>query len=243
MKNLDTATVSIVLVGTFQPDMMDLPVLTTGKIIGADEAAATKYLMLVKGQAVELALPWGRLQTLKELLVIDALQAPYIRAADLALRCTRELDPTCRVTMMGINLRAILKFQTMADRDAFGQRLLPPSGWGKWGTRVADSISKPKPENPHGGMTLSVLRSMKNDEDGGWVDARVEPLFVDDGTWRAVVTINDHYPTPTPNEGERAARIGEDRYSTEILLTTLEKSFDESVQSSFRIVESIESGA
>ena len=241
MKNLDTARVSVVLLGTFSPSALDLPLLHDAKAIGNDDFAATKYVALAPDQVVQLSLPWGTFQVAKDRLIVEAAQAPYVRAADLILRCARELDPTCLVTMMGINVRVTLVYQTKAERDALGVRLVPPSAWGSWGKGVRPNIAEGNRDELYGGMTMAVMRATKDDEFGGWIDARVEPAYVDKRGFGVIISTNDHYPTPTLLEGRLQARAAA-KVASETLLTVLEEKFDESVHRSMEIVESIASG-
>src|SRR4051794_1272978 len=127
-----TSNVSLVLVGTFSPSDISIHALADCKALPDGDLTAARYEALLPDQIVDVRLPWGKLAVVGERLVVEVNEAPYVRAADLALKCIRELTPSAVVRQMGINYTAHFEMD-LAQRDRIGQRLVPASNWGQFG--------------------------------------------------------------------------------------------------------------
>ena len=234
---LDSSSVTLVLVGTFSTADFSIESLAKTNSIGADDARLASYEAFVRGQVCDIRLPWGKFAVVENKLVVEVTEAPYIRAADLAIKCLRDVSSGGVVRQMGINHLAFFE-AALEERDVIGQRLLPPENWGGFGAEVAKGFNYGPKDPRHGGLTVAVLRLGKfDDRPGGYTDARVEPANRGNATG-IVVSINDHYEMPPNKDGSPVS----DRVVTAALLDYLEGNFDNSVERSIRFVNQIVEG-
>lgn len=238
----DSSVVSIVLVGTFAPSKFLLPALAESDVLSSGDIASASYEMLLKDQAVQITFPWGSMAVLQDRFTIEVAQAPYVRGADLLLKCVREVATGSVVRQMGINLKADYIYQDPAARDMLGRRLMPASAWGAWGKGVEKSQDLPATSLMHGGLACAVLRQQKKEVNGveGYVDARVDAARPTSAGWGVFVSVNDHYQASGPSSGGYKTS---DAVATAALLDVLQDSFDESVASSIEIANGIIAGA
>ena len=234
---LDSSSVTLVLVGSFSPVAFSIDSLAETNSIGADDARLARYEAFVRGQVCDIRLPWGKFAAVESKLVVEVNEAPYIRAADLAIKCLRDVSSGGVVRQMGINHQAFFE-TTLEERDVVGRRLVPPENWGGFGVEVAEGFNYGVKDPRHGGLTVAVLRLGKfDDRPGGFTDARVEPGNRNNTTG-IVVSINDHYEMPANKDGNPVS----DRIATGALLDYLEASFDKCVERSIRFVNQIIEG-
>ncbi len=234
---LDSSSVTLVLVGTFSTAAFSIESLAKTNSIGSDDARLATYEAFVRGQVCDIRLPWGKFAAIENKLVVEVNEAPYIRAADLAIKCLRDVSSGGVVRQIGINHLAFFE-ATLEERDVIGRRLLPAENWGGFGAAVAEGFNYGVKDLRHGGLTVAVLRLGKfDDRPGGHTDARVEPGNRGDTTG-IVVSINDHYEMPPNKDGSPVS----DRIVTAALLDYLEVNFDKSVERSIRFVNQIIEG-
>ena len=232
--NPESTVVTIVLVGKFDPNLFRLEKLVECQALSEADSQASSYVALLPDQVVEIAMPWGKLTALSERVSIEVAQVPFIRGADLALKCMREIAPSSLVRMFGINVTSIYQLPSIDARDALGTRLVPPTSWGAWGVQVKDSLKLGGTK--HGGMTLAVLRQgVPDDREGGWLDARVEPSRLFQNT-AVQIGMNDHYEVPSVSEG---GQTFSEKALSKKLLDRLESAFDLSVERSARVANEI----
>lgn len=238
----DSSVVSVVLVGAFAPSKFLLAALADAEVFSATDLASATYEMLVRDQAVHIKLSWGSVQVFPERFTVEVAQAPYVRGADLLLKCMREVATGSVVRQMGINLKTEFIYQDPESRDLLGRRLLPAASWGSWGVDVAKSQKLPATDSLHGGLASATLREPKVEAGGvgGYVDARVDPVIPTPSGWGVIISINDHYQYSTSSlDGQKTS----DSVVTATLLDTFEDSFDDSVARSMNIANGIVSGA
>lgn len=238
----DSSVVSIVLVGTFAPSKFLLPALAESDVLSSGDIENANYEMLLKDQAVQIMFPWGSMSVLQDRFTIEVAQAPYVRAADLLLKCAREVATGSVVRQMGINLKADYIYQDPAARDILGRRLMPASAWGAWGKEVEKSQDLPAASLMHGGLACAVLRQQKEEANGveGYVDARVDAARPTNAGWGVFVSVNDHYQASVSSIGGYKMS---DAVATAALLDVLQDSFDGSVARSIEIANGIIAGA
>lgn len=241
MKKPDSSTVSAVLVGKFQPSRFVLPALEEAEVLSSADIANARYEVLVRDQALHIILPWGALQVTLDRFTVEITQAPYVRGADLLLKCVAELGSGSVVRQMGINLKTHYIYQDPAERDQLGRRLLPATAWGMWGKEVAESQKLPASSLLHGGLACAVLRQQKEPvgDVEGHVDARVDSARPTDAGWGVLISINDHYELAASSSGKpkKSEAVG-----TATLLEAFEECFDLSVAKSFDIAAGIVAG-
>jgi hypothetical protein len=236
----DSSVVSVVLVGAFAPSKFLLPALAEAQVLSASDLATAHYEMLLRDQAVHIILPWGTIQVLQERFTIEVAQAPYVRAADIVLKCVREVAGGSVVRQMGINLKSEYVYLDPASRDLLGRRLMPAAEWGAWGRDVAKSQELPATDLMHGGMACAVLRQQKKEDGGieGHIDARVDAARPTSAGWGVFISINDHYQATSSASGSRVS----DAVATATLLDRFAEVFDSSVSHSIGIADGIIAG-
>lgn len=238
----DSVTVGVVLLGDFDPSAFMLPILEKNKAIGASDISSAKYETLARDQIVDIHFSWGRLCALQDRFLVETTQVPYIRVADLASKCLREIAPTSIVKKMGINVFCHFKFDDWKKRDQFGARLMPPLSWGSFGSQVASSFEHPPKDPRHGGAILAVMRQgCPDNRKAGWIDARVEPSIVIPENLGVLITINDHYEFPALTSA--SMRHSVEKTQSDELLSMLEELFDSAVQRGIEIAENIITGS
>lgn len=226
-----TSSVSAVLVGRFAPDDFSIDALAQCKAVAAGDLDAARYEAFLKGQVSSVRFPWGKLAVTGEKLICEVKEAPYIRAADLALKCLREVSLTGTVRLLGINYVAHFEIADDSKRDEIGRRLMPPANWGSWGADVEESFRYPATDSRHGGMITAVMRQgVPDDRPGGHMDVRVEPALRG-SVMGVLVSVNDHYEVPPKSLSERTI--------TSMLLDCLELNFDRSIDRSMSVAEEL----
>lgn len=238
----DQNSISVVLVGTFEPVRFLLEELQRVEALGKSDIASAKYLSLLANQIVEIKLGnWGKLSVTDEILSVEVSEAPFIRAADLVLKCVRELAPNSIVRKLGINVKSWYAYQDPKVRDAFGTRISEPSHWGNWGKQIAENLSLPATDPKHGGLVSATLRQgMPDDRESGHIDVRIDSAAVNAPVgvvFGVQILVNDHYEPSAATASSETERV-----HTVKLLEALEKRFDESIRRSMDISDDVISG-
>lgn len=238
MKPEQTA-VSVVLIGNFKPAEFRLDSLEKANVLGSPDQAAASYEALVPDQVVVLVLPWGKMSVVVERLVVEVTQVPYVRGADLVLKLLNDVSPSSTVLKFGINMVCHYKFPSVAERDAFASRLVPPRAWGPFGAIVEKSFDEDS--DRHGGvMKVQMRQARPPDRSAGWIDVTLEPSQLIPNNQGVAISLNDHYELSI----ERVAELrGSTRASSEELLGLLESNFDASVNRSFEICDGLIAGS
>lgn len=233
-------SITVVMVGRFTPSDFGPSELAEKGAISEEEANAAIFTALLPNQMMSYRLPWGTVQVVEERLSVETTQTPYIRAADLVVKCLRDVARGCLVNKFGINFNAHFVLSSAKERDALGTRLAPPDSLGWWGLEVGKSLEKPVDDPQHGGLTALVVRQGQPDErEGGWIDVRIEPSsrFQNDGVF---ISVNDHYQLTRGPKPDPSAVLSAE--GTDTLLKRLEGAFDSSVERSERIAQSVLTG-
>lgn len=212
--------------------------------IAKEELSQIAWTALVPNQAVEYQFSWGRLFAVSDRFTIETQQVPFVRVADLALKCMREVASRAVVSRFGINFVCHFRLNRSQDRDRMGQRLVPLKNWGKWGSTVEESLSFPAQDPRHGGMMTVVVRQGKpEDRDAGWIDVKIEPSMVIADGQGVLIAVNDHYESHLVHSHRLNDNFEErTRKESDALLTQLEQSFDSSIDRAEKIMNDILSG-
>lgn len=232
---------SVVLLGVFDPQAFRLEKLSEAGLLSPSDFATAHYEELLPGQVVTLRFgSWGRLSVVQDRWAFDVLEAPFIRASDIAVRCMRELGPTPTVRVMGLNAQAEFRFVDPAERDALGRRLVPAAAWGRWGQELARRMDEiPPHRDGHPGAVSAALRLPNpRQRKHGYLDIRWEAINVKGPQMGLGVRLssNDHY---TPGA---IAQEMSDSVLTATLLDALGQEFDTSIQGALEIFEDIMKG-
>jgi hypothetical protein len=229
--------VSVVLLGQFKPADFELEAIGSSKALGADDLRLARYEALLHNQVSQIVLPWGKLTAMTDRLSIDVTQVPYVRCVDLVLKLMHEVSVASLVTKFGINVIGHFKFDSVAARDGFASRLVPPSAWGAFGSAV--KVSFKEKQDRHGGLMRVTVRQARPDErPAGWIDVTIEPSALIENDQGVAISINDHHELPEDASPRNAQR----RAASEQLLMVLEEQFDQSVANSFAVCDDILKG-
>lgn len=233
----DHTFATVVLVGDFAPAKLTLEELKKGGVLSKPDLDDATYHGLLKDEVVDIAFgSWGRITALKKTVSIQINEAPFIRGADLALRCIRELAPTSTIQMLGINVTSFYKFTDLNVRDKVGRALAPPSNWGVWGKEIEDSQSSYSPsDSRHGGLIkISMRQGVTDDRPAGYIDVHLESAVRQQNEKTDIgiqIMVNDHYQVNQEGEnGEDSSRV-----VTAKLLDILEANFDTSIERAITI--------
>jgi hypothetical protein len=236
--HLESSRTEVVLVGSFQPNDAMPEKLVEAETISRNEAKAVTFKSLLSGQIVDIDLGWGSLQVVPQRVVVITSKAPYVRAADLALRIARDGSRPAVVTMFGINREFHYKFASSKDRDAFGVRLAPPSAWGTWGDSLAAEMEDASldPKQHSGLLSMTMRRMHMPNREGGWLDLSVTATGSSVEEAAVSVRANDHYQFDPDKDPETLSADSHAASRTLRLLDSLASNFDESIKRSDAIV-------
>lgn len=227
--------VTIVLVGRFDPTKFSPQLLQEAKAIGAGEASAAQYELLLPGQALSIAFSWGKFQVERERLIIETSVVPYIRILDLAVKIAREIAPLSVVTKFGINVTGHYKFSSVGARDDFATMLVPTKNWGKFGETIQASF-KEEGEKHGGLMRVTMRQALPEGREAGWLDLSVEQSAVIENSQGVSIMTNDHYELSSKRfEGVQAKPME----ITNLLIDTLILQFETSISRSIEIADSL----
>ena len=123
--NVTRTSVSIVLVGQFQPDNFLPGKLADGKVIPRKVADAATLVTLLPSQTTHFKIDWAELLVLTNRFQVVSLEAPHIRICDLILKAIGDLAPGSTVSEFGINVDCHYDLGTADARNELGRRLAP----------------------------------------------------------------------------------------------------------------------
>ena len=169
-------------------------------------AESISFVTLIPQRTVHFKLAWGELLVLPDRLQMITNEAPYVRICDFVVKAMTEVSAKSTVTAFGVNRENHYKFTNVDERNKLGTRLVPPSGWGKWGAAIQKSMENEKKGTPlQGGMTLVQLREPFRDDDVmGWLDVMAAPsTIVPNG---GMLRSNHHHQLPPAQADDEAGK-------------------------------------
>lgn len=180
--------VTIVVIGSFSPGIMNQHWLAYHDIISKEEADEAR-VTLTHPQVSQIDLGWGKFFANENRVQIATTQSPWIRAGDFIVKLLSEAAPGQPVTALGINVSTHYSLGFI-EREDIGQRLAPREFWGEWGTK----LKNPDPTNPKNGLTTITMRQGSDlpNKFNKYVDVRIsasdeiKPSGIE-------IYINDHY--------------------------------------------------
>lgn len=182
--------VSIVLLGAFNPAIFSPSWFRNTDIISESEFSASN----IEIQHRELSV--FRLEWMDALIQLDRFkvateQSPYIRLSDFVLKTFRDYLSHTPIYAMGINRMVEFDVGKETTRNEIGQKLAPPSSWGKWGEQIASGA-----KNNHGGMRQLIMEQRDiDDREHGYIRAEIKPSEQKSSGIR--MDINDHFQIKT----------------------------------------------
>jgi hypothetical protein len=167
---------SIVLLGSFNPQIFQPAWFAAEDLIRKEEAEAAK-IEIIHPEIVSFAMEWLRLQVTQERFAVSTANSPsYEPLRDLVLGTFQLLQHT-PVRQMGLNRDLHFRMASEEAWHAFGHRLAPKEPW----TGLLDQP----------GLRRLVIQGARPDDFTGYIQVSVEPSRrVHPGVY---VGINDHY--------------------------------------------------
>lgn len=225
----NTTSVTIVILGDFDPNAFMPDALVEEKIISSKDADLIKYQTLVRDQIIHINLAWGEMLVAKDRFQVSTIEAPYVRICDFAIKAINDSPIESKIKAFGINLESHFDLGSRAKRDELGVKLAPPSAWGEWGTTLkagmdSDDVTK------HGGMTLLQMREPFSEEKiSGWLDINVGPSSKV-GESSGVYFRSNHHHQLIPEDKQRSqADSTQNQTNGYELLGILADTFDRSI--------------
>jgi hypothetical protein len=205
-------SISLVLLGDFNPKIFQPAWFAFEELIRKQEAEEAN-IEIVHPDAVSFALEWLRLQVTRERFTASTTQEPYYEfVRDLVLGTFNLLRHT-PLHKMGINVEKHFRMDSEDAWHAFGDRLAPKDLW-------QDIIDTP-------GLRSLTMEGKRPDGLKGYIHIQVEPsVRIHPGVY---FRVNDHYEVEDPQ-----SVLG-----SKDILTLLERSWDESLQRSDRIMSTL----
>ena len=214
LQNPEISIVSIVLRGSFNPQIFQPAWFACEELIRKEEAETAK-IQIIHPKIVKFDLEWLQLTVDENLFVATtAKESALDWLRDLILGTFRILNHT-PAHVMGLNMDMHFKMPSSEEWHAVGHRLAPKEPW--------DGIlDKP-------GMRTLIMEGVRPDSFKGYIRMRVEPsVRVPQGVF---IQVNDHYEI----EDQKTSHGCEEILS--ILHTSWEASLERSRKKIFSLME------
>ena len=216
--------VTLVILGSFNPSIFTPAWFGWNKLL-PDSTANNADLKVAHPQVTAFETDWLRLEVRPDKFLLNAIQPPFIRLSDLAVRIFRDKLSHTPLKALGINHEVHYCVKSFNERMKLGRQLAPVDVWGEWGKQI-------QLKEDAGGMT-SLTMTQLNPEGrppGGQINIVVEPShLVGDGQLGVYVRVNDHYTIKNENSLTATSEITD----------LLEMNFDASQQHSTKIIDHI----
>jgi hypothetical protein len=233
-------SVSLVLIGQFEPNNFIPKKLAEGKVISQKASELASYISLVPEQNIQFSLDWVEVLVVKNRFQVVSLEAPHIRICDLALKALCDLAPTSLVSQFGVNVECHFDMESVGARNQIGVRLAPPEAWGVWGKVISDTMSGQHQGTPlQGGVVHIQMRlPFQDNEVGGWHDISVLPSTEVKSGFGVLMRSNFHYQIAN-SDSQEALDKKSDNKSTSQLLSALANNFEKSIDNALSIFEEV----
>ncbi|MCR9025493.1 hypothetical protein NW939_12815 [Aeromonas caviae] len=169
---MHTATIagtSIVLLGSFNPDVFTVGWLLHHELIGEDSVDSSNPGINIPFEVARINLKDCWVVVEKNKLVISTTSSPYTFISDLAVNILILIGPSCVVEKIGFNYEEHYMF-TPQEREDIGLALAPRAVWGDWGKALHNSDLS----NPQNGLrTMTMKQSELYDRVDGSINVTV----------------------------------------------------------------------
>ncbi|MCY3930504.1 MAG: hypothetical protein OXH70_02180 [Acidobacteria bacterium] len=143
----DISTVSVVLLGSFNPAIFTPAWFGLEGLLPRTTVESAE-LGVAHPNVTQFDAEWLKLRVRPDKFVVETSQAPTIRVSDLVVRTFREKLPHTPIKALGMNREVHFRVQSLAERDRIGRKLAPTAPWGEWGSSL-------EPDGDHWGNDLS----------------------------------------------------------------------------------------
>jgi hypothetical protein len=207
----EIAGIQIVLVGDFNPAIIQPSWLALSELVRPEEADAAE-VGIVSRELTQFALPWVTIAATLDRFELASARAPtYEQVRDLAIGIFTVLDQT-PIRAMGMNRNQHFRTESEDRWHAYGHALTPKEIW-------EDVLDAP-------GMRSLIMQGKRTDGREGYINVTVEPsVRLQDGTG-IYISINDHFQLDAM-----------DKASTQGMIEVLSDSWDAAARLSDAIVD------
>ena len=215
--------IALVLIGRFNPAIVQPGWLAKYGIVGENEAKAAK-VQLVNPDLTVLRFDLFEVVVQSENFTIKTHDIHPEIIRDFVLKTFGEFLFHTPIRMMGINYQVVLECPSVEARDRFGRRLAPREPWGKWGEMLEGDSNLESTE--HGGLvSITMKQSKRPDGLKGYVNTRLDGV---PGSKSSVtVMVNDHFDVTDGGQDASAA------------ISILEKRWEDSLKFSEFIISEV----
>lgn len=169
---MHTATIagtSIVLLGSFNPDVFTVGWLLHHELIGQESVDRANPGLNIPFEVARINLKDCWIVVEQNKLVISTTSSPYTFISDLALNILILLKSSCVVNKIGFNYEEHYIFSPR-EREDIGLALAPRAAWGDWGK----ALHNPDLSNPLNGLrTVTMKQSELSDRADGSINVTV----------------------------------------------------------------------
>lgn len=196
-----TDLVSIVMVGSFNPRILQPYWFAHNGLISEDDAAdAGDVISIPEYTRFTAAGIFIEVQSDRFLARCESIHKERVK--DLALSTFGEHLPHTPICSLGINRSFTVDCGSEKVRDQFGSLLAPKSPWGEWGSAIESGAKAEK----HGGMVRLIMRQEpRPDGFDGYVQTDLRPNLSINTV--VLVDVNDHYTVAEPEEVEGCQKV------------------------------------
>lgn len=240
-------SVSLVLIGQFEPDRFSPQSLADAGVIGKKVAETASWVMLVPEKTLQFRIQWAEFLIMQDRLQIVSLESPYIRICDAAIKAITDLAPGSIVRQFGINVSCDYDMGNVEQRNELGRRVAPPLAWGRWGDRLLESMTGEQKGTSLQGGVINLTMREHFDSPGliSYRDVSIRPSLMIPQTGVLCHT-NHHHQIKLPDSDSERTEI-EKKMSegsvTTLLISTLSEGFEQSVQDALSIFDDVVSSS
>lgn len=188
---------SIVLVGSFNPAIIQPHWLASMDLIRADEADKAT-IQVISPQVSVFSLSWLTMQVVPEKFIAESLDAAHDQHLPVLVAGIYARLEHTPFSMMGLIWRGHYDLESEDHWHRLGDRLVPKNLW-------KEVLTSPIREGTPGLRTLVVEGTRPNGRGGKWVRAKIEPsVRIRNGVY---VELHEHYDATERGDDAPSALI------------------------------------
>lgn len=196
MYSATIAGASIVLIGSFNPDVITAGWLLYHKIIDNESLDDSNPGANIPFELSRVNLKECNIFTEKNRIIISTTSAPYTFISDLTLNILNLLKNSCVVEKIGFNYQEHYSFDAKT-REKLGIALAPRNCWGPWGEKLHNTDMS----NPTSGlMSISMKQGNLSDRVEGSINVTVGISELIEAA--VSFKVNDHFDLYKDDEDE-----------------------------------------
>lgn len=193
-------TVSVVLVGNFNPKIFTPHWFAHNDLIGIQQAEDAD-VEIIHSEVARFRLGLLSFSIDKGRFVVDSGDASDITLSDLVTKIFTECLLHTPIRAVGINLRVEFDTGSIEKRNEIGRELAPPHAWGEWG----QNLNNDNKEAKSGMATLVMKELISVSQPEIFVQTKIEPSLRLNSVIQ--MEINNHFGVNDPKNVEGALEI------------------------------------